>query len=367
MGGNPAGRLLSARPLVGLGDRSYSVYLWHWPAVVFASAVVPGSITIRCAFLVVFLGISELAYRFVETPIRVKEFAGKPRIVLVVSLMVPVLAASSLLYAVSTRVDKPLMIKIGESGCLLPTSGPPFSDALVKNCTWQGVGGKGTLYLLGDSAAGYAGEGVLEAGKALGMDTVALTRSSCPPFGYADARMEKECTFWYSNVMRWLEQQDPGVVMVMLADSYWEDGEVDGGPARPGENMSLDEYKYGLAEFLKVAKDAGHRVILVSPPPSLGPPISLDPSSCNFLSKALGGCVYTVPLSDLPAFNRVLEAEKSAAKEAGVEFLDLTPVLCDSGKCSALLNGLRAYVYKGHLMPQAARMLEPSLRKALER
>ena len=34
--GNPVARLLSTRPMVGIGLISYSWYLWHWPVLSFA-------------------------------------------------------------------------------------------------------------------------------------------------------------------------------------------------------------------------------------------------------------------------------------------------------------------------------------------
>nr|WP_281407758.1 MULTISPECIES: acyltransferase family protein [unclassified Mesorhizobium] len=54
-----------------VGDRSYSIYLWHWPLIIFYTAQ-RGSIGVVDGLLliVVTLAVSELSYRFVEEPYR---------------------------------------------------------------------------------------------------------------------------------------------------------------------------------------------------------------------------------------------------------------------------------------------------------
>ncbi|MET0446668.1 MAG: acyltransferase family protein [Pseudorhodoplanes sp.] len=70
-----AGRLLSWRPLVFIGLLSYSLYLWHWPLIVFqksdallsnsTSAVVVNGILLGTMFVLAYL-----SWRFVERPFR---------------------------------------------------------------------------------------------------------------------------------------------------------------------------------------------------------------------------------------------------------------------------------------------------------
>jgi len=60
---------LSWKPLVEIGKRSYGLYLWHWPIFVFAEAT-HGSVGRVIGALAVAAVLSELSYRFVETPVR---------------------------------------------------------------------------------------------------------------------------------------------------------------------------------------------------------------------------------------------------------------------------------------------------------
>ncbi len=68
-----ASRLLGAKPLAWLGRRSYGLYLWHWP--VFALTRPEQDLTwspghVLALRLALTFALSELCYRFVETPIR---------------------------------------------------------------------------------------------------------------------------------------------------------------------------------------------------------------------------------------------------------------------------------------------------------
>jgi peptidoglycan/LPS O-acetylase OafA/YrhL len=69
----PATRLLASRPLVSLGDVSFTIYLWHWPLLVFyqyhANVVTPGplagSLIILCS-----IGLAYATHHLFEKPLK---------------------------------------------------------------------------------------------------------------------------------------------------------------------------------------------------------------------------------------------------------------------------------------------------------
>ncbi len=73
---HPASRfapLLSARPIIWIGQRSYGIYLWHWvvfqvsrPNVDLAGA----SWAINCARILIVLALADISLRWVEIPVR---------------------------------------------------------------------------------------------------------------------------------------------------------------------------------------------------------------------------------------------------------------------------------------------------------
>ncbi len=65
--------LLSNRPAVWLGERSYAFYLWHWPVVTLTRPHIDvpfGGAPLIILQLLVTTGLAELSYRYVETPFR---------------------------------------------------------------------------------------------------------------------------------------------------------------------------------------------------------------------------------------------------------------------------------------------------------
>ncbi len=72
----PVAWLMRIRPLRYFGERSFSLYLWHWPVIVFLEAKMqqPGSDTpdwlVGLIAVVISLVLSEASYRFVENPLR---------------------------------------------------------------------------------------------------------------------------------------------------------------------------------------------------------------------------------------------------------------------------------------------------------
>jgi len=106
----PVALLLSVPPLRYFGERSFSLYLWHWPVVVFLRDWLqgPGSHTedwvVGVIALAISLALSEASYRWIENPLRRQGYrtvvqamgSTKLLIVPVVILVITLLAGSAL-------------------------------------------------------------------------------------------------------------------------------------------------------------------------------------------------------------------------------------------------------------------------------
>lgn len=84
--GSWIGRALDVQPLRWIGERSYGIYLWHWPVVVLIASAVTGSfvdasipVSVGVAAGVVTLVASAASYRWLEQPVRRLGFGGAVR------------------------------------------------------------------------------------------------------------------------------------------------------------------------------------------------------------------------------------------------------------------------------------------------
>ena len=77
--GSWLGRGLDAQPLRWIGERSYGLYLWHWPVLVLFAAGLPSNSPWWLAptlALIVTVAASAVSYRFLEMPVRRLGFRG---------------------------------------------------------------------------------------------------------------------------------------------------------------------------------------------------------------------------------------------------------------------------------------------------
>lgn len=80
--GSVVGRVLDIAPLRWLGQRSYSIYLWHWPvllALQWEFSFEPNTLAIVLVALVATFVLSEISFRLVEAPMRRPQFWSTPR------------------------------------------------------------------------------------------------------------------------------------------------------------------------------------------------------------------------------------------------------------------------------------------------
>lgn len=80
---SPIARALDRPWLRVIGDRSYGLYLWHWPVLVLAAAALPtwqhtpgGTVALGVLALLITIVMAELSLRIVEQPVRQYGFRG---------------------------------------------------------------------------------------------------------------------------------------------------------------------------------------------------------------------------------------------------------------------------------------------------
>ncbi|MFT4113859.1 acyltransferase family protein [Silvibacterium sp.] len=209
------GRLLSTRPFTFIGLISYSLYLWHWPIIVFQSVghVMVGNGSIRSVqgmALVLSLVAGYLSWLLIETPFRNGRFklSGAPLFAAagVIALVVAVSAASALhthgypsrFSPEATRVGSYLDYKADyrQGTCFLTSS--DAADSFNEAACLTPVAGEKNYLLMGDSHAAQLWHGLNQ--ELPGVHILQATASGCRPM--LDGKGEPRCTHLVNWVLR---------------------------------------------------------------------------------------------------------------------------------------------------------------------
>lgn len=369
-------RVIGTGPLRVLGDISYSWYLWHWPAIVFAVAMWPGASVVKPAAAVISLVPAWLSYRLVEQPIRVGVMPPRRSTLRIaaVSVLVPVTLAPLLIAANAyLEKDSELLAPFANHACDL-------AEAVVgdgeQSCIWPVSADGSRAVLIGDSNAWHFTEGFVDAANSRGLDAVVATHSACP---FVDIRIPvpvadedgADCERFKS---RWMDELvgDPAEIVVLAASSavYIEDDGVsirssDGQATFDTPAAKKEAWEHGLRRQIEPLAAAGTRVYVVHRAPVVEPRFA--PGAQSALSLMLGrGEIRFDRDRALRYRERSASAERSAT--AGLaETIDPFPVLCPEDPCRTQRNGAWLYLDWGHLSIDGAEILGEAFRQAFDR
>ena len=390
----PAG-VLSLAPVRYVGRISYSWYLWHWPALIFA-AVIWGPLSVAAGIAVVAVSLipTVATHHLIEDPVRLSAvLSHRPNRALAIGLAcmaVGVCAGVLLTKAQPTLDTAPLAdvrgaAALGEQprpqqhadavrpnplrasadrsrayydGCLVGISGTNSN-----RCLYGDPHADRTLILFGDSHAMQYFPALEELAKRRHWRLITLTKAECTPGevrirSMVAAREYSQCDAWREESLRRIELGDPeSAVVVMSGDTayvpYGSDGEELSGAA------SAAAMEAGYLTSLRRIHRAGLRTVVIRDTPV---------SASN-----VPGCV-SEDLGHLEscAFPRVRDADREfdarAAEAApGTRLIDINGEICPDGLCRAVIGNALVYRDKSHLSATFARTLAPGIERRLKK
>jgi hypothetical protein len=218
-----------------LGQRSYSLYLWHWPLIAFAALSSNGALASHHALLALATAVllSDITYRYVENPIRrgitisdsatlLRGFATSSIIIVVLGLTA--VATKGLLQ----RYDEPVRTYLEAAQYKSPRRcsrlrrilNPEREFCLARESD-KSLDGRRGLLILGDSHADTVDEVVAKIGNLFGIP-VYLTTRNCDLNEYG---LKDYCsTAVRDEVFEQINLSNIGAVLVI---SFWEDSQID--------------------------------------------------------------------------------------------------------------------------------------------
>ena len=372
-------RGLSTRPSVGLGNLSYSLYLWHWPLIVFALVGWSESLTYMTVAVALSLVLSWLSYRFIEQPFRTRDTSTPSQMVtyLGVVVMLPgiVIAATTI---IATRYLLPLVQDIAGSPleestarderCLSSTR---FDEAWAQRCTWFADSPGDPIYLIGDSTAEQLGEGVIVAGEQLGRPVKIWTGIQCIPFTSMlvtkeDGRVDRShCPDYQEFIDQTLQSGPPGTVIISFSDITQHVETVtytlsDGTIASSGEEKGKI-LEIPLTDYVQQVQSWGHNTVIAQPIPnfrSVGPGYS--PRLCTLWEIFDDTCAPQVDRGDMLDLQREIRTSvTNASLVTGSSTFDLFDRYCTDTTCSPSRDRLLVYLDDTHITKAESEALAP--------
>lgn len=400
----PVGRLslLGNPPMQWLGRVSYSLYLWHFPVLIFTPVLIPDPRVWIPVALVVMLGLSELSYRFVESPARKGSFLARmarsrnPRrivgrdlfsglavLVCIAGLAVAQVHGPGWLRQYSpdpaavasespTLVDDQAARAEAIAEALAATSWPAavaeqlsvatsslYSPAMLKESPGcrNTVGqsrptlvcradhGDTRVMVVGDSIALSWFSTIDEVAKSEGWDLSAIGYGNCSLVdvdvtnGGGAQSFVTACRDARDEMLRIVREVDPEIIFLSSSPSALEYAQV------PADRV-VEAWQGGVSRTLAELSDVPLVVLLSDPG------ISRPPSECATPFGDPASCI--APPREYRA-DKIAAESRAAAGADNAIFVDATDWFCLDGRCPAFIRDTLVRADSAHLTHSAGR------------
>ncbi|WP_195179078.1 acyltransferase family protein [Mesorhizobium sp. INR15] len=228
---NFASRVLGLEPLNYIGRCSYSLYLVHWPVIVFARQLYPDASPsmFLTGTVAISLGLAVLFYQFIEIPTRNRKGFWRQRRIFELSAL-GVVASLALafftsvnggflnrlpadvqrLLAYSSKYDLRMRADYRFGQCFV---GPGQTYADIDQAACLPVGGSVAL-LWGDSYAAHYTVGLRPILEGEGFVFAQLNASGCPPIIGLDFPRRPNCRAFNDAAFEWIKKNRPKLVIM---------------------------------------------------------------------------------------------------------------------------------------------------------
>ena len=398
---------LSLTPLQWIGALSYSLYLWHWPVIVYAQMLVPdltGPQRLGCG--AVALALSVLTYHLIENPGRragwltagaPEQFIvsrkrrtalalfpgaipdGKPRLTFPGIALVPALALTgagvAVAYAnahlaqrnidpeqrgIEQAAERPSIARAIDKSCLLD-----FHTVTPKPCTFGAADAAHTIVLFGDSHADHWSTPLIEAAKRNDTKVVTYLKSSCrasrlSTFNTVLKRDYTECDAWREQAISDIIARKPRLVVI----SEFSIGNLTRDMPAASRTAETARWQAGLRSTLQAFSRAGVEAAVIR-----DTPIS-DSFADSCVARTLWWREAPSPHCDTPRAEAANDGAAAAERAIVTSvpdtlYVDLTDRFCGATACHVFIGGKLAFRDRHHLATAFAETLEGPLERAL--
>jgi peptidoglycan/LPS O-acetylase OafA/YrhL len=380
----PISSVLRAQPLVFIGLISYSLYLWHWPIIVYSRHLSGVPLTTTNGWMIVAASIvvAWCSWRFIERPFRgsSSRIARKPLFVAAAGVV-----ATFAAFGVFVASEKGLPSRLSpaarlaynatydkspyrDEGCFKNSdgNGPSTADISAGNLCQLGIEGQNPSFLVwGDSHAAAMSPAIDVAAEHAGLTGLLAGEAGCPPLldvRLSDRRDKERCGEFNAAVLDLIRSRRiPLVILPAYWPKYVHAAEL------PNEGVyfdasvppPLDDHSAPILEAmdrtLLELKRMGTKVVLVMDVPEMG----------RYVPEALAKAIAVGASTDIaPPLSYIEKRQvlsramlEQFAGKYGAVLVDPMPAFCDIDRCYAVRNGVPLYTDGNHLTATAAKAL----------
>ena len=396
--------LLRFRPGQFLGDISYSVYLWHWPLLVFAPFVLvdPGLDETRVAVIVLTVLLAWVTKVLVEDPVRRSAWlVSQPRMTFACSVAAMALVAGVLISG-TTHVQAQIREAEREESKVVDKRPPCFGAAArdpdrpcvnpalrtqvvpdpvlaktekyapcerfhreggLSQCDFGVSPEKAsrTIALVGDSHASHWRTPLDHVANQNNWHGVSITRTSCP-FSEATKKLAEptfsQCKDWVSKLPRYFRAH-PEIDTIFVVG-------ITGGAVNVPKGRTMFEAKVnGVRNAWRTLPDTIKHIVVIRDTPR----IAGDTVDCIDRALAAGeraDISCAVPReAAVEADPQAVAARTSGSKRTQV--IDLTDHFCNDRLCFPVVGGVLVFKDLHHFTLVWAETLGPPLARAVQR
>lgn len=370
-----------------VGRLSYSLYLWHWPIIVFFvywKLELPNVIE-SVALVIGTFALSYLSWRFIETPSRRIIHSTRISVLKFGGTLAAVSAISGLLIFAFEGFPARLASEATLASAAKNDRDPRFNECVREinaaeawsmPCIYGAASGdQPTVALWGDSHAGSWAPALDKSAAAQNVGVAIFSRPGCPPltdFEVYGRGREAECALYFDAVLDYLEsaQSVHTVVLAMRPAQYmhgWlkygfgERGRKDfivGNRHAPvtGEKDKAALFETGVEETVRTLNALNKRVVVIYPVPEAGNAVPY--TMARFILRGEDPEKYALEMSEFTRRNGVaISIFDRLADEGLIAPVRVNDILCRGSECSFAYEKAPLYRDTSHLTLSAARSL----------
>lgn len=355
--------LISTHAVVYVGRISYSLYLWHWPLVVFAKYVLQIEIGLLSGLLIMLLScvLAALSYHFVEIPFRASRNT-KDRKFMRYGIATSIALAGISLAGVAfggfeNRVSEQARVFDRARDLEVPFK---LCDRRVDWCVIGAKSEKPTLIFWGDSHMLAWAPAIDQELQASGRSAYLVVHRACPPVWGLKSAKETTCLPANLRVMQFLSRRtDIGVVVLAANWQLYLNPDriqaVHSSGDRVGRRGLLES---AISSTIEGLLESGVNVSIIGQVPTYGSNVPFE------LARNFGHLSGAHDLSaSVDSFGPFLAR---TAMRSGAKYVDIASVMCRPD-CEVQRRGKSLYKDEQHLSSWGALAYASLIREAIRK